>query len=338
MHDKRSGAGGMSSLRSVDPPAHPPFDEMAREDWITWLDRLPLAGEGATAERFERLAEIARHSLSQVKVLEGHVDAVAILAEADIEAPGGLGAVWASEGPPGSLHLAEKAGHLTMAGQKPFCSGATMVDWALLTCRDEAGEVVLALVDVHDELVEPGASSWVGHGMRQADTRPVLFHTAPVRCLVGVPNWYLTRPGFWHGAIGVAACWFGGALGVADTLRASVGDDPHALADLGRVESELYAMRAVLSLAGQEIDNHPDDAQQAYLRAIRVRAVVERSCRAVLDAASDALGPRPLAFDEEHSQRVSDLRVYLLQHHGRRDLQELGRMIKEEEHHDADGR
>jgi alkylation response protein AidB-like acyl-CoA dehydrogenase len=305
------------------------LDEASAEAWSTSLGRLPLPGGGATPERFERLAEIARRSLSQVKVLESHVDALAILAEAGIAAPAGLGAVWASDGPPGSLHLDEEGGQLTMSGRKPFCSGATLVDWALITCRLANGDVSLALVDIRDPRVEPEPSGWVGHGMRQADTRPVTFRAARVTCLVGGPNWYLTRPGFWHGAVGVAACWFGGALGVADALLTSVAGDPHALADAGGVASELYAMRAVLFVAGQEIDEHPDDAQQAYLRAARVRAVVERSCRAVLDASAHALGPRPLAFDEGHSQRVSDLQVYLLQHHGRRDLEELGRMIRE---------
>ena len=244
-------------------------------------------------------------------------------------APAGLGAVWASEGPSGSLRLEGSADRLTVVGSKPFCSGVSSVDWALVTCRDRGDDVVLALVDIRDDRVEPGSSSWVGHGMRHADTRSVCFEDAQVSGLVGPPNWYLCRPGFWHGAVGVAACWFGGALGLADTLRLAVGDDPHALADLGAVESELFAMRAVLTTAAMEIDDHPGDTSSAEPRALAVRAVIERGCRVVLDAVAEALGPRPLAFDANHGQRVSDLQVYLRQHHGRRDLEALGRLTRQ---------
>ena len=60
----------------------------------------------------------------------------------------------------------------------------------------------------------------------------------------------------------------------------------------------------------------------------RVRGVVEAGCRSVLEQVALALGPRPLALDLEHSARVADLEVYLRQHHGRRDLAELGSLLK----------
>ena len=47
------------------------------------------------------------------------------------------------------------------------------------------------------------------------------------------------------------------------------------------------------AVAAQEIDERPDDAQRAHLRALLVRAVVERGCRAVLDAAADGARPSP---------------------------------------------
>jgi hypothetical protein len=37
-----------------------------------------------------------------------------------------------------------------------------------------------------------------------------------------------------------------------------------------------------------------------------------------------ALGPAPLAFDEDHARRVADLELYLRQHHAERDLARLG--------------
>ena len=40
-----------------------------------------------------------------------------------------------------------------------------------------------------------------------------------------------------------------------------------------------------------------------------------------------ALGPGPLTTDDAHARRVSDLRIYLRQHHGERDLARLGRLL-----------
>ena len=82
--------------------------------------------------------------------------------------------------------------------------------------------------------------------MSGSDTRSVEFTNARA-VPVGDPGAYLTRPGFWHGAIGVAACWLGGARAVAEPLyrRAS---DPHALAHLGAVDAALTLAR------GERID------------------------------------------------------------------------------------
>jgi hypothetical protein len=56
----------------------------------------------------------------------------------------------------------------------------------------------------------------------------------------------------------------------------------------------------------------------------RTRAVVADAVERVLDLTDRALGPRPLTTDEAHARRVADLRVYLRQHHGERDLARLG--------------
>ena len=53
---------------------------------------------------------------------------------------------------------------------------------------------------------------------------------------VGPPDAYTNRPGFSHGGVGVAACWYGGARGVARALLSAASKrdvGPHALAHLG---------------------------------------------------------------------------------------------------------
>jgi hypothetical protein len=117
---------------------------------------------------------------------------------------------------------------------------------------------------------------------------------------------------------------------VADTLAEGIdGEDPHQLAHLGEVEAIRYSMEAVLGRGADEIDRDPGDSTAARARALRIRRVVAGGCLQVVAHADDALGPRSLAFDAEHSQRVVDLAVYVRQEHGRRDSEQLGRTVTE---------
>ena len=101
------------------------------------------------------------------------------------------------------------------------------------------------------DLTQPGVtvdlSGWHAAGMRRSATGAVSFEGVAAEP-VGEPGDYLDRPGFWHGAIGVAACWFGGAERVADTLRAAGPRlDEHAAAHLGAVDAAGPASQAVSS-------------------------------------------------------------------------------------------
>ncbi len=279
----------------------------------------------STRARFDLLSEVSRRSLVLGRLFEGHVDGVTIARDAGVTPPSACAAVWASEHvlPPVTLARSGADGWV-LDGVKPFCSGASLVSWALVTARHE-GTVSLALVDLSAAGITVQEPEWVGAGMRAADTRSVRFDRTPVNAVVGDPGWYLARPGFWHGAVSVAASWFGGAQALLDAITVGVGDDPHALAHLGQAAAEVTAMASTLTVAAAEIDRTPNDARTAHHRALLVRAVVERGCRAVLEHTVLALGPAALALDPVVSQQVADLQVYIRQHHGGRDLEELGR-------------
>ena len=168
--------------------------------------------------------------------------------------------------------------------------------------------------------------------MAGSDTLSVDFDDAPAEP-VGPPGGYTGRPGFTHGGVGVAACWYGGARGVADALlgaarRRDVG--PHALAHLGAVDVTLASARTALDQAADEIDADPFDLDGAGpARALRVRAQVEAASAEVMTRVGRALGAGPLGHDEAHSRRVADLTVYLRQHHAERDLAQLGALVAE---------
>ncbi len=55
--------------------------------------------------------------------------------------------------------------------------------------------------------------------------------------------------------------------------------------------------------------------------------MVADAAETVLREVGHALGPAPLAFDEEYARRVADLTLYVRQHHAERDLAALAGMV-----------
>lgn len=303
-----------------------------------WLESgrldLPLPASGCTGERLQRLAQLAHEDIAAARIAESHVDAIAILNELGGKPPTAeqLWAVWAAESPDTALTAAHISGDAyTLTGTKVWCSGAGFCTHALVSAyigdhRDEQG---LFTVTVTDPGIKPLPSTWWNPGMAGSDTRSVQFTNAHA-VLVGEPGDYLSRPGFWHGAIGVAACWLGGARRVADPLYRcanSQSADAYALAHLGAVDAALAAGDAILARAADQIDADPfDRSGTAQLLARRVRAVVENSVDEAITRTGRALGPGPLTEDGRHAQRVADLTIYIRQSHAERDLAELGRL------------
>ncbi len=292
---------------------------------------LPLPGSGRTGERWARLAELAEEELSMARLGEGHADAVAILAELDGPAPrpGSRWGVWAAHPPGPKLEAHHNGGRWHLRGTKRYCSGARACTHALVTADAQDGRRLFA---VAAGTLAPVLGSWPATGMAGSDTLDVDFGDVPAHP-VGTPGAYIERPGFAHGGVGVAACWYGGARAVGRTLlaaaeRRDVG--PHALAHLGAVDIALRTMHAALDGAADEIDADPADLKGAgRLRALRVRALADAVAAEVMDRVGRALGAGPLCLDEAHSRRVADLTVYIRQHHAERSLAELGGLVAE---------
>jgi alkylation response protein AidB-like acyl-CoA dehydrogenase len=289
---------------------------------------LPLPGSGATWRRWAAFADLAEDDLSLARLGEGHADAVAILAELSgpPPQPGSRWGVWAANPPGPSVTAARQGGTWLLRGTKQYCSGARVCTHALVGDEER-------LFAVAADGLEPIMGSWPATGMAGSDTLDVGFPAVPAES-VGPPGGYTGRPGFSHGGAGVAACWYGGARGVARALlRAAAKRDigPHALAHLGAVDIALRTTRVALARAADEIDADPGDLRgEGALRALRVRALAEATASGVLARTGRALGAGPLSHDEAHSRAVADLTVYLRQHHAERDLARLGELVAEQ--------
>jgi alkylation response protein AidB-like acyl-CoA dehydrogenase len=116
------------------------------------LGELPLPGSGATLERWRALAELGALDLSLAKIYEGHTDAIAILAELRSAKADGLWAVWAAELPQVRVSFRDDRNGGILSGQKPWCSGAAVVDYALISAWTEESQPILTQV----KLDQPG--------------------------------------------------------------------------------------------------------------------------------------------------------------------------------------
>lgn len=286
----------------------------------------PLPGHGSTRARFTSLRLLGATDLVLARLTEGHADATAILAELGTpQAPGTYWGVWAAA--PATL-TATGGATVRLSGEKPWCSGAGTCTDALVTACGPDGPALF-----HVRTAEPGvrpvAGSWPSMSMAGTDSRTVRFDDVAAEP-VGGPGDYTGRPGFWHGGIGVAACWLGGAQAVAAPLLAAAAKgDPHTLAHLGAVDELLATARLALDAAADRIDAQPH--ADAHRLARRVRAAVERTATEVVARVGRATGARPLCQDRAHGTRVADLEVYLRQSHAERDLAALGELTVAQE-------
>ena len=219
----------MQSVRSL-------FEEYIRTDAIN----LPTPGSGETWRRFEVLAHWASIDLSVVRLAEGHSDALAIRAEAGLEVPDNAVSygVWAARSRQGGTSAERVAGGWRLTGRKEFCSGSGIIDRALVSADTEDGSRLFDIA-VCENVISVQPDSWPAVGMADSASETLDFGGSiiPESQLVGPAEFYTRRPGFWFGSSGVAACWYGGAVGLVNNLVASLAPEPNelVLADLGVV-------------------------------------------------------------------------------------------------------
>ncbi|WEO77752.1 acyl-CoA dehydrogenase [Cryobacterium sp. SO2] len=312
--------------------------------------KLPMPGSGRTIELFDALATVAAADLTAARVIEAHADALSILHQAPAgSVPAGPSAsaeaswgVFAAEGPAQRLDATRQGDVWVLHGRKPWCSLAGSLSHALVTAHTTPEGATpahrrLFAVDLRHPGVAVHDGAWVATGLTQVSSGPVDFAAVPA-VPVGADGWYLSRPGFSWGGIQVAACWWGGAVGVARRLRAAAGSrepDQIMRAHLGAIDLALAAAGAALADAAAAIDAGEAAGEavgaDGSLLAARVRGLVARSVDEVLTRVGHALGPAPLALDARHARRVADLTLYVRQHHAERDDAALGATLLDEE-------
>jgi hypothetical protein len=233
--------------------------------------------------------------------------------------------VWTTDSPQEPVR-AERIADLgwRLMGVKESCCGARLVNAVLVSALAENS---LLLFDVAmDEHVRPQVSEWHTPALAETGTSAVAFDTVVIGTdsPIGTPDWYLRRPGFWHGTVGPAAVWAGGAMSLIDAAREFHPTQQVARAHVGAMEAVAWQLGAILDQCGREIDEDPEDiARRARVRALMVRHLVERACTEILERFGRATGGHLLAHDETVAKQYAALTLCIRQAQTERDLETI---------------
>lgn len=304
------------------------------------LSSLGTALGNSSWDVLSAMATLGSVDLTLARVVEPHIDAQAILAQARATSRLGFGVeerqtwgVYAAH-PPGTRvdavpSDADPGEPWTLTGTKHWCSLADQVSHALLTATGPEGRQQLFALDLRADEVTVEMSKWKALGLRDVTTGTVAMDGVSAQP-VGEPGWYLNRPGFAWGGIVVASIWFGAAAALAGQVWAAAGrrkPDQIALMHIGSCETAMDTALSSLRAAAKVMDNPDTTVAEAAIVASRTRAIVAQVAERVMAIVGHALGPAPLAFDQSHATRVADLTLYLRQHHAERDLAHLGTLV-----------
>lgn len=300
------------------------------------------------------MATLGSVNLSVARAVEPHIDACAILAQAQRDIPSSpqvlSGQTWGvyAAHPPGtrveattttsppaaateSTTVRDESEKWVLNGKKQWCSLADQVSHALITATPPDGQHRLFAIDLSAAGVRAEMSQWKPIGLRDIHTGTLHLDGAAAYP-VGEAGWYVDRPGFAWGGTVVAAIWFGAAATLAGQLWSAARQrtpDQVALLHIGTCEAALSTALASLRAAATTMDDPTTTNTQAALAASRTRAVIANVAEQVMTTVGHALGPGPLAFDHDHATRVADLTLYLRQHHAERDVARLGALALE---------
>ena len=181
---------------------------------------LPRPGRGGQQSCGHALATLGAVDLTVARAVEPHLDALAILAEADAPAldrpTAATWGVYAAEAPGRRLTAVQTTDGWVLDGHKAWCSLAERASHAVVTAWVDESTRGLFAVDLRAAGVRPvpAQGAWVSHGLPLITSCGVDFDRVAAD-QVGEIGWYLTRPGFAWGGVGVAAVWFGAAVAVA---------------------------------------------------------------------------------------------------------------------------
>ena len=210
-----------------------------------------------------------------------------------------------------------------LSGQIRFASGIDLIDRVLIPgWVDEDHHL---LFDVAVGGFEPNRDSWATHAMDASRSFTCTCDDTDAGTPVGGLDFYLSRPGFAIGGIGPAAVWLGGADRVAELVATGLSRfpvSPHQLRRLGVIEQAIWAADVALAHGVAALDRGESDDIPTLVS--HVRTAVVAACDVVLVEAPLIVGPGGLSTNAQLARSLSDLAMYVRQHHVDGSMQSYG--------------
>ncbi len=272
------------------------------------------------------LRQLGRANLSVARLVEGHINAVKLIAlyatpaarDAAFDAvrAGELLGVWGADGAvPVTLAPCEP---LTLRGAKRFASGLGLVSRALVTARtDDGAQLVLAPVT---DAARSDASAWAMSGMRAtaSGTYDLEGVEPGPAALIGKPGDLMREPFFEGGVWRYAAAHLGGAEALythmlETLLKAGRADDPHQQRRIAEAGTACETARLWLELAATRVESGPADPEGAAAYALLAREATESACLTVIDRVERALGTAAFDAGSPVDRIRRDLSLFLRQ-------------------------
>lgn len=273
----------------------------------------------------DALVGLGRVDLCLARLVEGHADAQRIIDQAGGEPRPGVYGVWASRSAGTGVAATETGTGWQLRGELRFASGIDVIDRALLPGWVDPGTHLL--FDIAADDVEPDRSTWRTGAMDASRSFTV---RADLPCgaddVVGEANFYLDRPGFAVGGLGVAAVWAGGAQSVLEQVSAGLRrfePTAHQLRRLGVMEQAVWQARTVVDVTARRLPHLAGGALTRETGAARTAVVT--CCEQVVDEAGRIVGPGGLSGDARLARTLADLDIFVRQHHLDLTLEALGR-------------
>jgi hypothetical protein len=277
----------------------------------------------------DALAAVGRVDLCLARLVEGHADALRILDQAGGAPCPGVYAVWASRSAGTGVNATADGPGWRLDGELRFASGIDVVDRALLPGWVDPDTHLLFDIATRD--VEADRASWHTSAMDASRSFTVQVHE---RCgadaVVGPENFYLRRPGFLVGGLGVAAVWAGGAQSLLDQVTSGLrrfAPSAHQLRRLGLLEQAVWAAHTAVAVTARRLPGL--DAEEVTRETTLARTAVVSACEQVGIETERIVGPAGLSGNARLARTLADLAIFVRQHHVDNALEGLARAALE---------
>ncbi|MDY0904959.1 acyl-CoA dehydrogenase family protein [Pedobacter sp. CFBP9032] len=290
-----------------------------------------------TPQLLRLLKAVGKANLSVGRIFEGHVNTLYLIHlyatpeqrgrwYKEVADEGHLFGVWNTQAADG-ISLVADGSDFIIKGSKTFCSGAEIVNRALISGDiDRNGEkgwqlLIVNMENLPQERID--RKSWRPLGMKASGSYKVDFsdYTISEQDLLARPGTYLTQPYFNAGAIRFAAVHLGGAEAIVEHTLSYLKDlkrtaDPFQQMRIYNMMSALTTGELWLNRAGKYYDKwvaagSHDEALIAF--ANMTRTVIEDICIKIMDESNRCVGARGLMEPFELERLYRDLTFYLRQ-------------------------